>query len=199
MESFKRAKLVKAIYNSDLVFFTNSTLQTLFGIKKKNTLLAVLRDLVESGILGKLEKGKYFLLDADLDDFSLANFLHKPSFISLETALNFYGILSQFPYETTSVTLKKKKEKIINEKVFVYLHIKPSLYWGYQKKKEFLIAEPEKAVLDQIYFTSCGWRRINLEELNFERLNKKKLFFYADKFPKTKRFLKSLKSLKKYF
>lgn len=198
MESYKRAELVKKIYDSQLVLFTTSMLKTLLEIKKGNTFLVVLRDLVESGILKRLEKGKYLLSDKPLDNFVLANFLYQPSFVSLETALNFYGILSQFPYEVTSVTLKKKKEKIIDKKVFLYLHLKPSLYWGYQKKEGFLIAEPEKAVLDQLYFVSCGWRRINFDELDFNQMNKKKLFIYAKRFPKTRRFLKSFKILKEY-
>lgn len=198
MESYKKARLVKKIYNSGLVLFTTSMLKALLGIKKENTFLVVLSDLVESEILRRLEKGKYLLPDKSLDDFALANFLYQPSFISLETALNFYGILSQFPYEVTSVTLKKRKEKIIDKKIFLYLHINPSLYWGYQKREGFLIAEPEKAILDQLYFVSCGWRRINLDELNFSKIEKKKLFSYADRFPKTRRFLKSFKILKGY-
>ena len=179
---------MKELYNSGLTFFTISTLKELLGVKKNNTLFRVIQQLCRDKILLKLERGKYTLADKPLDDFELANFLYGPSYVSLETALNLGGILSQFPYEVTSVTPKKSREKKVGGKVFVYLHIKPSLFWGYQKKGNFLIAEPEKALLDSAYFASKGLRGLALEELNWELLDKEKLLRYGRRFPQTRQF-----------
>lgn len=179
---------MKELYNSPLSLFTVSTLRQLLGVKKNDTIFKIIRKLCRDKILLKLERGKYALADKPLDDFELASFLYRPSYISLETALNLGGVLSQFPYEVTSVTPKKSREKRVDGKTFLYLHIKPSLFWGYQKKGNFLIAEPEKALLDSAYFASKGLRGLDLEELNWALLDKAKILHYGKKFPQTRQF-----------
>lgn len=187
-KAYDRAKITKEIYNSGLTFFTVPTLKDLLGVEKNNTLFKIIQRLCQEKILQKLERGKYILVDKSVDDFELANFLYNPSYISLETALNLSGVLSQFPYEITSVTPKRNREKRIDSKVLIYLHIKPSLFWGYQKKGNFLLAEPEKALLDSAYFASKGLRGLDLEELNWVLLDKTKLLQYGRKFPQTRQF-----------
>src|SRR4030066_2119393 len=100
---YDRAKITKELYNSGLNFFTISTLKELLGVEKSNTLLKVIQRLCQDIILLKLERGKYTLADKSIDDFGLADFFYGPSYVSLETALNISGVLSQFPYEITSV------------------------------------------------------------------------------------------------
>jgi len=187
---YDRAKITKKLYDSGLTLFTTSALKGFLGVEKKNTFLKIIRRLCYDGILLKLERGKYTLVGSQANDFELANFLYRPSYISLETALNLSGVLSQFPYEITSVTSKKSREKMVEGKVFAYLHIKPSLFWGYQKKGKLLIAEPEKAILDSAYFVSKGLRGLGLEELNWTLLDKNKLLNYGKKFPPTVQFEK---------
>lgn len=197
MESFERGVLVKRLYDSGASLFTTRTLVSLFGVKKENTALVIIGRLVKIGILEKLEKGKYQLVSRPADTFSLAHFLYQPSYISLETALNLHGILSQFPYEITSVTTNKKREKIVADKPFVYLHLMPSLFWGYAKQDNALIAEPEKALLDMVYFVSKGERGVHLDELNLSRLNRRQINLYIKKYPRTRQFISGLKQLKK--
>lgn len=197
MESFERGVLVKRLYDNGASLFTTRTLVSLFGIKKENTALVIIGQLVKAGILEKLEKGKYQLSSAPADDFSLAYFLYQPSYISLETALNLHGILSQFPYEITSVTTNKKREKVVAGKAFVYLHLMPSLFWGYTKNGAALVAEPEKALLDMIYSVSKGERNIHLDELNLSRLNRSKINRYMKKYPHTRQFISGFRRLRR--
>lgn len=198
MESFGRSGLVKKLYDSGLSLFNIQILKDLWGVEKENTLLVIIKGLVKGGILEKAEKGKFYLASRPPDDFSLAHFLYQPSYISLETGLNLHQILSQFPYEITSVTTKKKKEKTVGGKVFVYLHLNQGLFWGYFKKNNSLIAEPEKAVLDTLYLASKGERGFNFDEADFSGINKGKLLLYARQFPKTRQFLAYFKRLKNY-
>ena len=198
MESFNRSLLVKKLYDSELSLFNIQTLKDLWGVEKENTLLVIIRSLVKNGVLEKAEKGKFYLASKPPDDFSLAHFLYQPSYISLETGLNLHQILSQFPYEITSVTTKKKKEKVVGGKMFIYLHLNPGLFWGYFKKNSSLIAEPEKAILDTLYLASKGERGFNFDEADFSRINKGKLFSYARQFPKTRQFLAYFKKLEDY-
>ena len=195
MATSKGLQVIKEIYQRNLVLLDTQTLRALTGIKKDNTLLVFINSLIKRELLKRLEKGKYLVLGKPYHDFVLANFLYQPSYISLESALNMLGVLSQFPYETTSVTSRRSKEKKIEEKIFTYLHITPQLFWGFEKKGGYLIAFPEKALLDTLYFMSKGIRKIEIEELNLENINKKRLAEFVQKYPQSKQFTKLYKIL----
>jgi len=94
--------------------------------------------------------------------------------ISLESALSFYGLTTGFPYQITSLTPKKPKSFKVDGKEFIYSHLNPHLFWGYEKREDFLIAEREKALFDYLYFAAKGLRRIDPEELELASLDKKK-------------------------
>jgi hypothetical protein len=82
-------------------------------------------------------------------------------------------VLPQFPYSVTSVSPKKSKKVLIDEKEFEYVQISHKLYWGFRREGQTLIASPEKALLDMIYIASKGLRRIEFEELDYSAVNKK--------------------------
>ncbi len=186
------------IYNSGFSLFTVKTLSYISEIKKEGTLFSVIKKLLQAGILVKIERDKYLLKGTKINDFSLANFIYQPSYVSFESALNFYGILSQFPYEISSATTKKTVGKIFQNKVFTYTHIKKDLFWGYEKKEDFVIAFPEKALLDQLYLTAKGYKRINLDEYDISKVRISRLKKYLSKYPKTRQFKSAVKMLKKY-
>ncbi len=198
METYNLAASTNKIYQSGFQYFTLKTLRDILTIEKETSLLSVVRRLVSNGVLRKLEKDKYLLKAARTNDFSLANFLYRTSYISLETALNFYGILPQFPYEITSVTPKKSTQKTVDDKIYSYSHIQKSLFWGLQKVDDFLIAEPEKALLDQAHLASKGLRSFNIDEYNLSPVHKSKVKEYMTKFPKTRQFMKIKAALMNY-
>ena len=198
METYNLAAITKRIYESGFSFLGLRTLKNVLEIKKKASLFLVIKKLSKTGILIKIERNKYLLKSAKTSDFALANFLYQPSYVSFETALNFYGILSQFPYEISSATTRKTNKKKFEDKVFTYTRIKKDLFWGYEKKGGFIIALPEKALADQIYLSSKGYKRINLDEYDLERISTLKLKKYLNKYPKTRQFKNILEKVKKY-
>ena len=198
METYNLATVTKKIYESGFSFLGLRTLKNVLEIKKKASLFLVIKKLIKTGILIKIERNKYLLKSAKTSDFALANFLYQPSYVSFETALNFYGILSQFPYEISSATTRKTNKKKFEDKVFTYTRIKKDLFWGYEKKGGFIIALPEKALADQIYLSSKGYKRINLDEYDLERISTLKLKKYLNKYPKTRQFKNILEKVKKY-
>lgn len=115
---------------------------------------------VAKGLLIKLKRGAYILNDSDRKiapsrDF-VANQLYSPSYVSLEGALNFYGLIPERVTDVTSVTTRKTLR--INNRLgsFIYQHIKPSVFRGFKAIKDeagvsFFIAEPEKSVIDFLY------------------------------------------------
>ena len=116
-----------------------------------------LKSWVAKGYLLRLKRKLYFLKEAELkDEFVLANRLYKPSYVSLESALNYYGIIPDVPFSVTSVTTRKTQEFKNKFGLFIYRSLKPELFFGWQeievgKGQFYKIARPEKAFFDFIY------------------------------------------------
>ena len=187
METSIFAVLVKQIYQSKLELFTTKTLRDMLGSKvSQAAFFSMLARLTRQNILQKLERDKYMLVSGRAHDFCIANFLYEPSYVSLEAALNFHGVLSQFPYEVASMTPRKPVTKTVDEKTYRYARIKRSLFWGYEPIQGFLIAQPEKALLDLLYLTSKGLAILHTDELDISKLDKARFALYAKKFPTMK-------------
>lgn len=114
----------------------------------------------KKGLILKLRKGLYVLNDEDRkinpSRAFLANQIYSPSYISCEYALGFYDLIPEKVEDVTSVSTKKTSLFKNPFGVFRYQHLKTTLFFGFKKIKDensypFLIAEPEKAVLDFIY------------------------------------------------
>ena len=175
----KTEQIFKTLQQRDIKLFEPLEFAKLFDIRNKNTLYKKLQSLEKRKIIKRLSRGLYQFSLARPNDFSLANYLYQPSYISLESALNFHGIITGFSYKIISLVPKKSKTIILEGKEFVYSQIKRELFWGYEKQDNFLIAEKEKAILDYLYFCSKGLKEFDLEEMNFSQINKNKLLAYA--------------------
>lgn len=194
MRRYNLAEIINILREKQLSLFSLADFSRLFEIRNRETLYKKISRLEKKKIIKKLIKGKYIFLFNQPQDYFIANYLYQPSYISLETALSFYGIITAFPYKITSITPKKTKNIIVENKEFSYVQILPSLFWGYEKKDNFLIAEKEKALLDYLYLYTKGLRNFDKEEFDLKEINKKKLFLYAKKF-KNKKILSIIKSI----
>src|SRR3989338_1236167 len=108
-------------------------------------------------LLLKLKKGVYLLRNEANPDLNwIANQLYEPSYISLEYALSFYDLIPERVVDITSITTLKTKTFQNELGHFVYRHLNPKAFRGFKKMEDsqqpFLIAEPEKAVVDFLYF-----------------------------------------------
>lgn len=114
-----------------------------------------------SGYIVQLKNGLYAFKEWTTlpgSDQIVANLMYRPSYISLYSALAYYGMIPEFVARTTSVTTLKTATFSNVIGAFDYRHIKPDLYWGYHmiesiNKRNVLIALPEKALLDLLYLT----------------------------------------------
>ena len=88
--------------------------------------------------------------------FFLANALLKPSYVSLEAALQYYGLFAEaINYTITSVTAKLPRQFKNRTGVYFYRNITGSLFDGFKMVKEnfeFAIALPHKAIFDYLYY-----------------------------------------------
>jgi len=160
------------LYKNNISLLTTLDIENLLQIKSSRTLEDLIKRLIQENVLTSVEKGKYYVTSKQPSNFEIANFLYSPSYISFETALNYYGLLSQFPLEITSATLGKKTEKEINNQLYTYSKIDKKLFTGYYKESNYLIATKEKALFDEIYLISKSIKSEsilqNLDLLNFE-------------------------------
>lgn len=164
---------------------------------------------LKRGFLIRLKKGVYVFSEEfrknKISEFIISNYLIVPSYISLETALGYYGLIPEKITTFTAITTRKTT-KIKNPLgVFLYSNIKKELFFGFTKRREndcdFFIAEPEKAILDYFYFKKeILGKPEEFEELrfqNFEIIDAKKFLNYAEKY--NCRVLKSAKEFIKYY
>ncbi len=173
MESYSLSLLTKKLLESGFTLINSKTLKDILGIKSERTYYRIVSDFIKNGVLINIEKNKYCVTGKNIDTFEIANFLYQPSYISLETALNYWGILSQFPFEITNVTSKKNITKKFDEKIYSYSHINSKYFGMFTKKNNMLIALPEKALFDQIYLASKGLKSINFDEYDLGNINVK--------------------------
>lgn len=198
MKSYNMSLLTKRIYDSTLQLFSLKTIQELLEIDKTSSLFKVIKRLTESGVLTKIERNKYIINNYTDGEFCLANFIYEPSYVSFESALSHYGILSQFPYEITSATLKQTRSKQFSDKQYSYYKIKKELFWGYIKQDDYLIAEKEKALTDQMYLVSKGIKTSHFEEYNLLNIDRTKLKLFLSKYPRTHQFKSITTTLSHY-
>jgi len=177
METITKDKFIKIFQDKSISLFTLDDILKIFEIRS-NTAKSLLKRLKKRNIISSLTKGKYqFLMARKIpEDFLVANFLYSPSYVSLESALSYYGIIDQFPYQITSVTFKKNKTIETENKKFSFNHIKENLFTDYKKTQEgYLIASLQKAVFDLIYLVYKGGRAKSiLDLLNLDRGELKK-------------------------
>lgn len=150
---------------------------------QKEDLKVVLFRLVKQGKLKRLTKGYYTLNLASVDFEQLACELLRPSYVSLEYALNQYGLIDQVPTRITLVTTKKSREFRLPGQVVEYSHLTPKLFFGYQVQDNFLIAEREKALLDELYLISLKKRHLPLVSTDVSKINKKIFNQWLKRFP----------------
>ena len=112
-------------------------------------------------------KGYYIFSDVSINEqtlFEIANKIYSPSYISLESALSFYGITPEGVYRITSISTKRTYTFNTQKAVFSYRTLKPELFFGYRlinnHNKAYKFAEAEKAILDYFYLNP----RINNKE-----------------------------------
>jgi predicted transcriptional regulator of viral defense system len=156
---------------------------------------------VKDGRVIKIHKGLYAIAQPYRKitpaAFSIANALKSPSYISLQSALSWHGLIPEFVPVVTSVTTARPQTITTPVGRFEFRHVQTELFWGFQKielpdKQDAFVATPEKALLDLVHLTAGGDKPEFLEELrlqNLDKLSKEVLRQYAEKSdsPKLKR------------
>lgn len=166
--------------------FTIVEIQRLFGITKVATNF-LLQRYTKRGFIIRLKRGLYAFPDALPSDLYIANKLYSPSYISLEFAMAYHGVIPEIVYEITSVTTKATRRFEVKTlgKVFSYRKIKKAAYIGYNlqksQDKSFNIADAEKAFVDANYLRLLSKQK-PISRFRKEKINRAKAIRYAEFF-----------------
>jgi len=114
---------------------------------------------LKKGLLIRLKQGYYTFPEYENKpgfSYYFANRIYKPSYISLHTALSFYGIIPESVVQITSVTSLKTAVFKNDFGEYSYKSVKNNLMFGYDLKQHsnntvLKFAKPEKALLDLLY------------------------------------------------
>jgi len=131
---------------------------------------------VKKGYLFRLRQG-YFAFSEfkSKRDYPLyfANRIYRPSYISLHTALEFYGLIPEAVVQITSVSSLKTAMFSNDSGEYSYKNVKENLMFGFEQKiiadnKTILFATAEKALLDLLYLYPFYNSLQELEQLRLD-------------------------------
>jgi len=158
----KRSKKIISLVERLPIF----TFENLLGVEKDRAYIAViLHRYIKAEKFLRFKKGVYTTASyiekmknngrIELFMDFLANFLYKPSYLSLETILYRHNILADVPFHLTSIS--ENKTTVLNNKLgaFFYHKIKAALFCGFELNEEsdfsILRATKAKALFDFLY------------------------------------------------
>ncbi|MBZ0198357.1 MAG: hypothetical protein K8H86_00700, partial [Ignavibacteriaceae bacterium] len=133
-----------------------------------NILIRLKRDLyILPHKFQKLSEEEFFLI---------ANLLQTPSYITFTSALSYYNLTTQQTQNfVESAALKRTKEVKVKQMEFNFSLLKNKFYFGFERKENFFIATPAKALADSIYLTAMGKYSIDFDAVDFEKFDKSEI------------------------
>lgn len=176
-------ELVFELKNLGKKVYTVSDLAKILAVKDKSLRTVIFR-LTKRRVLNRVANGLYSVFGDVIDPEEIACQFYYPSYLSLKTALNRSGIINQIPQAIQCVSLRKSYKTKIAGIVVNYHQIKKDLFFGYYQKEEMLIAYPEKALLDLLYFSSLGREYFSPREIDLSKINKRRWKIFKRRYPK---------------
>ncbi|MBA4304721.1 MAG: hypothetical protein C0424_10890 [Sphingobacteriaceae bacterium] len=123
-----------------------------------------INEWVKQGVLVQLRRGLYALSEelglTKVEPFLIANQLYGPSYVSLDTALAYWGLIPERVYVISSVSMRPTKLFHTSRGVFSYKEL-PATYFSLgisqvslSPKQNVLVASKEKCLCDKLVCTS---------------------------------------------
>ena len=171
--------------------FSFEELGVFYPDEKRTSLKQYLSRWNRAGWIASLRKGLYELTFPEshaIPDLYIANKVYSPSYVSMETALSHYSIIPEVSMAVVSITSKPTRRFKNFHGLFIYHSIQPKAFGGYFIEKyngfNVLMAEPEKALVDYLYFKTLHKSEFDIDAQRFDKrritnFSKKKLKSYA--------------------
>jgi predicted transcriptional regulator of viral defense system len=184
-------EVFKELTEKKYYVFSCEDLCAFFSFEKKTTIKQYLSRWKKGGLVAALRKNLYELTypkPYGISDMYLANKIYAPSYVSLETALSHYSLIPEVSMAVTSITAKTTRRFKNNHGLFIYRSVRPQAFRGTTIENHngfnVLIAEPEKALADFLYFKTLRVKSfdaaaLRLDKKRIRNLDRKKMDVYA--------------------
>jgi predicted transcriptional regulator of viral defense system len=139
---------------------------------------------MRAGKVWQLRRGLYALAPpyqkSAPHPFLVANRMVPGSYVSLQSALAYYGLIPEYVPVTTSVTTQRPGGWDTPVGHFTFRHVQADLFFGYHRLEvgggqDAFVASPEKALLDLAYLQPGGDDPSYLESLRLQNLDQIKV------------------------
>lgn len=160
MQSYEKLSRMLLLKDLGVIPIDNNILESVF--KDHKHINSKLVSLEKKGDLIRLKRGLYVvspkLSNRVLSTELIANHLYGPSYISMESALRFYGLIPDEVFMVRSMTTKRSRHFANDIAHFQFIQCNADYYaigidQFYHNGYSFLIASPEKALCDMILYT----------------------------------------------
>ena len=200
-------KIIESVPNS---VFTDSVLANLLP-GSPDRRYGIIKRTIARGEIIHIKRGVYALAKKyqrkGINLFELAQLIYGPSYVSLESALNYHGWIPEAVYAVTNSCVKNSKEFSTPYGIFTYKRIPFSmLYFGVERIESsggvFLMASPLKALMDYVYVYKKDWKGIDpvikslrIEKENLEHMDSRQLEQSEEEYKnfRVKKFIKGIK------
>jgi len=132
-----------------------------------------LKNLAEEGFIIKICRGVWAQAGQPINPYAAIPYIfqERRAYVSFISALHIHGIIEQIPQVTTIASTAHARTIRTAVGVFQVHRITPSFFAGFEWYKgsgNFLIAEPEKALVDSLYVSAYKKRMFgHFPELHF--------------------------------
>ena len=153
-----RQNILIYIKQLNRLVFTTSEVVALSG-KSSSAVTQSLNYLQKQGLIIKVYRGIWAEADSRVSHYSIIPFLtpcHRV-YVSFISALHLHGMIEQIPQVTTLASTSHTRIVHTKMGVFSIHRIAPQFFKGfdwYRGDGNFLIAEPEKALVDSLYLSA---------------------------------------------
>ena len=146
-------------------------------------LAQVLFSLTQSGILVKIERGKYIRSNFS-DEFVIGNFLAPDGGIAYWSALNSHGLTEQFPNVIFVQTAKRRGELTFRNLRYRFVKVDARKLAGYKElgygNHRYKMSDIEKTIADCFDLPQhAGWYHETIKAFNNAKINPNKLIRYC--------------------
>jgi predicted transcriptional regulator of viral defense system len=126
--------------------------------KPRRYVALFLHRAVERGFIKRAEKGLYYPVRGT-NEYIIASAMLSPSYVSMISALHYYGLTTQIPNTVYVVSPERHRpvHDILGHEI-IFKHIKREMMFGYRREtnSNIMIADPEKALIDIFYFNDVN-------------------------------------------
>ncbi|NCB00799.1 MAG: hypothetical protein EOM67_01360 [Spirochaetia bacterium] len=170
----------------------------------------LIKRAIASGDIINIRRGLYCLCPelqkSPISVYSLAQRIYGPSYISMESALSYHGLIPEAVYTITCASFNNSKEFNTPLGLFSYNRIPQDIFYvGVERIKDennniFFMASPIKALAEYLYVHMLSWKdlvepieSLRIDEERFNEINRKEIRVIMDNYHngRVKRFLEA--------